>query len=446
MENIKTKPLSELVNFVIGPFGSAFNTENYVECSEYRYIRGQDVKPIMLQDSSNRYISEEDFTRLSKYALQVNDLLVSVVGTLGNVALAREKDLPAIFSNKSTVLRTDDANLAKYIMVYMNTWFGRMDLLRNTRGAVQTGLNLEDLKKASIPEFSNNFYKKIGEIIDLGNKNIDDSKQLYRDAESKLMEFLDITDFNSLVEQPKAINVKSFSDSFGISGRLDAEYYQPKYERLIKKIKSYTRGWIQLSEVFDLVKTKINKAEESYNYIEIGDIDISSGESNFSSVDTEELPANAKVHPSKNDLLVSKVRPNRGAVSIIDKEIPRLVVSGAFSVLRENGDYTVQMLKVLLRSKIYRELLLKNNVGTSYPVIKDTDVLSLPIPLFDEKTNNEILLAVKASQRHLDFSNELLNIAKKSVELAIEKNEDVAILYVNSQLANLISKSQLENR
>ena len=42
----------------------------------------------------------EDFNRLSKYSLKADDILVSVVGTLGNACIVSEKDLPAVFSCK----------------------------------------------------------------------------------------------------------------------------------------------------------------------------------------------------------------------------------------------------------------------------------------------------------------------------------------------------------
>lgn len=47
-------PLSKVADFLIGPFGSAYDTSLYVEQSNYRYIRGQDVKPFLLQDTSPR--------------------------------------------------------------------------------------------------------------------------------------------------------------------------------------------------------------------------------------------------------------------------------------------------------------------------------------------------------------------------------------------------------
>jgi len=90
--------LESLCDFVIGPFGSAFTVENYTDESTYRYIRGKDVKPMALADDDNVYMPKVDFDRLSKYALRAGDVLVSVVGTLGNSALIEPQHLPAIFS------------------------------------------------------------------------------------------------------------------------------------------------------------------------------------------------------------------------------------------------------------------------------------------------------------------------------------------------------------
>lgn len=80
--------------------------------------------------------------------------------------------------------------------------------------------------------------------------------------------------------------------------------------------------------------------------------------------------------------MISKVRPNHGAVAIIEFDDTDLIVRGAFTVLLEKSDsvFSNEALKVLLRTKIYREWLLKFNVGTQYPVIRDEDILGLPIP------------------------------------------------------------------
>jgi type I restriction enzyme S subunit len=106
-----------------------------------------------------------------------------------------------------------------------------------------------------------------------------------------------------------------------------------------------------------------------------------------------------------------------------------LIVSGAFTVLRKKEDSQIssQVLQVLLRTKIYKELLLKYNVGTQYPVIKDDDVLGLLVPIVDQEIQTKIEENIKTSFALKEESKALLELAKRAVEVAIEEGENVAM-------------------
>ena len=210
MDNAK---LSDVVSFLIGPFGSSFDTKNYLENGKYRYVRGQDVKPFILKEDDNKYVPEADFVRLDKYALKTGDILLSVVGTIGNACIVQEKNLPAIFSCKSTVIRTKKLPSA-YILSWLNCTYGKQLLCRRERGAIQKGLNLEDLKSLPIPLLEDSLYKKIEGYTSKAIDNSNLSKCLYSEAESYLLECLGMTDFAA---NPDAYNVKTLKKSFQIA-------------------------------------------------------------------------------------------------------------------------------------------------------------------------------------------------------------------------------------
>jgi hypothetical protein len=113
--------------FIVGPFGSEFLVENYADASPYRYIRGRDVKPFFLLDDQNCYIPKPDFERLSKYHLQAGDILISVVGTLGNVAVVTDDVGLAVFSCKSTAFRSADVD-PYFLCAYLNSCSDPQDL------------------------------------------------------------------------------------------------------------------------------------------------------------------------------------------------------------------------------------------------------------------------------------------------------------------------------
>ena len=58
IEKQSNNQLSQICDFMSGPFGSAYDTGTYVKTSDYRYVRGQDVKPFVLQDDSPRYMAK----------------------------------------------------------------------------------------------------------------------------------------------------------------------------------------------------------------------------------------------------------------------------------------------------------------------------------------------------------------------------------------------------
>ena len=420
-------PLFKIADFLIGPFGSAYDTSSYVEQSDYRYIRGQDVKPFLLQDTSPRYMADSDFFRLKKYALSSNDILVSVVGTLGNACIIQNHEIPAIFSCKSTAIKSTGIN-PFYLLCYLNSKYGKSLLLRKERGAIQKGLNLYDLKTLDTPMFSDLFSDCIEMCVNRSFDCIRQAKCNYRDATKQIEEIV-----GQEQELPEInCSTKTISESFSSTGRLDAEFYQEKYRAYETGILSAAQGYTYIKKEFLQIKEKCSRELDAYNYVEIGDIDVGAGTATFNAVNTSELPDNAKIMTKQGDLLVSTVRPNRGAVAILEDE--GLLVSGAFTVLRENGNYPKEILQVLLRTSIYRDWLLRFNVGTSYPVIKDEDVLNMPIPLFEETVKQSIVSKVKEAASLRSQSEQLLEYAKQAVEMAIEQREDVALAWLKEKI------------
>lgn len=218
------------------------------------------------------------------------------------------------------------------------------------------------------------------------------------------------------------ISVRTLKQSFLTTGRLDSEYYQNKYDEIERVIKNYRGGYGKISDYFKQNKKSESFTLSEYKYIEIGDINTGTATANYNIVQTNDLPANAKILLNNGDLLISKVRPNRGAVAIINFDETDLIGSGAFCVLQEIGEIKKEVLMILLRTPLYKEWLLKFNVGTSYPVIKDEDILNLIIPKITKQTQTQIADLIKQSFALRKSASELLQTAKQKVETAIEKN------------------------
>ena len=78
-----------------------------------------------------------------------------------------------------------------------------------------------------------------------------ESTVAYEKAENLLTDSLGI----SAKRFDKTVAVKSYADSFLKSGRLDAEYYQPKYDYYHSKIAEYSGGHFRIGDIAEYVFT-----------------------------------------------------------------------------------------------------------------------------------------------------------------------------------------------
>lgn len=221
----KTDDLGKLGGFVPGPFGSAFHTQNYDYKSPYRYIRGRDVKPFFLLNDDNRYIPESDFRRLRQYEVRNDDLMVSVVGTLGNVSVCTDDDTPAMFSCKSTLLRALRAD-PYFLLAYLNSATGQLCMFRRQRGAIQTGLNIEDLRTIPVPRFGPVIEDEIAASIRKAHSSLLASRDAYETAQRLLETELGL---DRLTFQKPVGYAARFSEVQS-SLRIDSEHFYPEFD------------------------------------------------------------------------------------------------------------------------------------------------------------------------------------------------------------------------
>ena len=395
------------------------------------FIRNQNNKNGFLDLSNIKYISENESSETKRAELEYKDILLTTIGTIGMWSVI-PKNFPRATINQNLVrIKTENIN-SYYLALFLGSSFGQNCITRLSAGNVQQIINYPNLKNISIPIFSDKFQLECQKIYLKSNEYRSNSNNLYKKSQSLLLSELGL---NKWEPKHKLSYIKNFSD-VEEAGRFDAEYFQPKYDEIVNAIKSYKGGWDVLSNQFKQNKKQmIIENDKNYEYIEIGSINVSTGELEPLFLTGVELPANAKIKLNKNDLIISKVRTYRGAVSIINKD--GYIGSGAFTVLHEKDKTNIEILFILLKSKPFLEYSLKHNTGTSYPTLIDNDILNYPIPIFNKNIQNEIKNNVIEMNNSLFKSKSLLEIAKKSVEIAIEQDELTAKKWMNEEVEKL---------
>lgn len=417
--------LKNKANFLIGPFGSAYDTSNYTEVLGYRYVRGQDVKPFVLKDTEPRYMTKEDYERLKKYALKPQDILVSVVGTLGNACIVKESDVPAIFSCKSTVIRVNDVN-PYYLIAYLNSRYGRALLLRKERGAIQKGLNLDDLKELDVPLFSDSLYMAVQNMLTESEVYIEQSKSAYAQAEYLMEKELG---FDSYVDPKEVYSVKNFSEVFGVSDRIDAEYYQEKYDRLESILHSYDPKCELLGNVAEYLFTG-EYAEEYFNKdtdtrFFIRGTDIKNG--------YVEADENYCIYPNQytkfvktGDIITGRVG-TIGNFGVIDNSLDNSLCSDNILCFHLPERYTPAVYALYFNLPCVDEMITRLARGSVQQRLNQETLKMVEIPFIPEKKQLVMKAMVEESRSKQILAQELLNQAVHLVEIAIEQGEEEAL-------------------
>ena len=315
-----------------------------------------------------------------------------------------------------------------YLSTYLNTSFGKNLIESCKYGGSQPHISPQTLYDIPIYTPSDHLINKIDIQIQNSFESTNNAKVQYHQAQTLLLSELGLAAW-----QPKQrlTFIGNYSDTQR-AGRIDADYFQPKYEEIEKAIKNYPNGYTFIRDEFRHNKSIFNVDKKKlYRYVEIGSVNVSTGEITSSEVLGENLPANAKRVLRKNDVIISKVRTYRGATTIVEEN--GYVGSGAFCILRENGSINKETLLALLHSKPLLIWSLKPNTGTSYPVIVDDDILNLPIPILPDEKQTQIQQKVIESFNLRHQSKHLLECAKRAVEIAIEQDEHTAIDWLETE-------------
>ena len=131
--------------------GYAFKSDKYVD-SGIRVIRITNVQKGFIEDNSPAFYPITEKENLKDYELYENDLLISLTGNVGRVALLSKEMLPAALNQRVGCIRIRDKNLLiSYLFTFLNSDKFESDCIYSARGIAQKNMSTEWLKNYLIP-------------------------------------------------------------------------------------------------------------------------------------------------------------------------------------------------------------------------------------------------------------------------------------------------------
>jgi len=393
-------------------------------------LTGRNINSEKVNYENADIIDEKEYKNLIRFQLQLNDILITLKGkgAIGKVSYVTE-NRKAIFSRNIGLIRVKKEKISPlYVYLFLISKFGvKLIEKGETGGTGQSTLTTTYLKHISMPMVSNSFQLKLNNLTKLAHKNQSKSKALYQEAETILLKELDLLDFKPTQEN---IAIKSFAESFLATGRLDSEYYQPKYDEIIEKIKAY-KGGVDTIEKLCTLKDSNHKPikDKFYQYIELSNIGVTGDITGCTYNQGQSLPSRARRLINSNDVIISSIEGSLEKIALVKEEFDNSLCSTGFYVVR-SSKINASTLLVLFKNKMMQQILKQNCSGTILTAMNKDEFLNIAIPLIDIGIQKEIETKIKTSFQLKSKSKNLLELAKKAVEMAIEEGENRALEFI----------------
>ncbi len=426
VKSLRSIKLSKLETS-IQSFG-AYSLNNYVEYldSGIPFIRGINMNRDRIDFSNIVYITEKANRLLWKSEVKPLTILLSMSGTIGEVALASKTWKYPINSNQDIAKIHANSNFnSYYLYLFLAGKYGQDYLNREARGSVQQHVFLSQIENMDTPLFTAYFESICEKMVCDSQSFYEKSVNLYKYAEELLLNGLSLSNFQP---DEQGINVKSLKDSFLTSGRLDAEYYQPKFDAMVQTVKQFEHN--KLANLVS-IKKSIEPGSAAYQETGIPFYRVSNLTKfclTKPDIHIDKHEYRDVIRPKKDTILLTK-DGTVGMAYKVEEDIDGITSGAVLHLNIKDKDIVLPDYLTLVLNSVVVQLQAERDAGGS--IIqhwKPSEIEEVVIPLLDIEIQQKIAQLVQQSFQLKTESEKLLEDAKNLVEYAIENSEEKALM------------------
>jgi hypothetical protein len=402
-------------------------SKHFCETGEVPYFRGQDVNDFFLENADPiripRKIYESPMMKRSHFLNE--DVLLSIVGTIGSLSFVSDEIGEATGSCKIAILRSKGEPSPYFLAAFLMSKYGQLQIKRNTRGAVQMGLILKDFSRLRIPILSEIEQSEIETIIKRAIKQNYRSKEKYKQAKTLIESELGL----KKLRLKKKVGYTAQLSELGQSRRVDAEFFQPKYQSIIELIRKKSNA--TLGSLFHIsrgicLNPNLYNGTEGVPYIRIKELSLSQPLDPINSVKIPPQFVSGKFLTATNgDYILAVIGATIGKINLIDELMQGSLFSNntARLSLKVPLQYPNAM-EFILRSPIVQQQIQQRMAKTAQEKITDSELKRILIPCLDSALMRDLEKMCLDSKNNYFASKKLLEQAKNRVEDLIEQAEE----------------------
>lgn len=401
-----------------------------------KFIKTDNLRVNKISGDFSDTLTQEGDNTISRSRLKEGDIVTTIIGAtheiVGRTSIIQKEILPANINQNIALIRPNkDLINPNYLNIFLNTSYGRNLLYWQSRQTGQVNLNCREVERVYVPLFPD-LETRINELVGLIEKGKILIQEAHNKSEKLLLDTLGLQNFQPSKE---AVNIKSFSESFIHSGRLDAEYYQVKYDELENSIKQYSSF-----EVIRNIRTDNFRGLQP-EYVENGALSVINSKhilentldyENFEKTDSAKWESQERARVFQGDILTYTTGANIGRTQVYLNE-DKAIASNHVNILRLKKQYNPYYVGFVMNSLVGRMQTEKLSAGSAQAELYPKDIDQFLIPFCPTATQHEIVALVQQAYELKRQSEYLLKVAKTTIEIAIEQDEETALAYIEKQ-------------
>jgi hypothetical protein len=396
-----------------------------VDCINYPIItRGQDEQ---FKHIPKSFIADNTSVRV----VGKGDIILTKVGTPGYASVVEEHDVIALSRTVLGLVNVREIS-PYYLMTFLRSRYGFSQLMRERELTIQYQLTLDRVRQISVYAGSQELRDAVDRTVIAYQASHQASQHLYVQAENLLLDALGLRDW----QPPQPLSYERSASAAFAAGRLDAEHFQPQYAALFTLLTE--RGDIRLG---DYLTERVRRGI-SPQYTEDGDVlVINSRHVGKTHVDVEtgrytsrkllELQPEARGEVHRDDVLLNSTgRDTIGRCQCLLDDV-EAVVDNHIAIIRPTDELDPVYLACYLNALPGQMQTERGWTGSSGQIELRPDVVE-DYRVWKAPTEIQQEIRAKVEQSHLARrqAKQLLEAAKRAVEIAIEDSEAVALQFL----------------
>lgn len=323
--------------------------------NSHPYIRVRDLgkSKVLELENGYEYVDDETQQKISRYTVSKDDIIISTVGTVGQIGIVGDSLDNANLTENCVKLENLSGIDREYLYYYLVSGIGQHEVLKGTVGAVQSKLPIKNIQAINImypKDYEDQ--KRISSILSALDKKL----QLNININNNL-ENLAMTIFNNAIKQSKSVTYVELGSLADVKGG-----------------KRLPKG------------ASLTDVSNSHPYIRVRDLNsvvFASLSENYGYIDDEIQKTISRYITIADDVLISIVG-TIGLTAIVDESLNEANLTENCVRLTNLDDISPEYLLLYLRSQSGSEEIKKGTVGAVQAKLPIKNIQAISVPLLPQ--------------------------------------------------------------